>query len=132
MNERKLSTTFSGAAAEAGAEIDPQVVAAKARAKEIVDKAELNRALRVVRELTEEVQAMKMAEHFNPNKKPAESERALIKGKPVPPFQNLGEDEYKRQALLMALEGLQGRILSAVSDLENVVMDIEASKSREK
>ncbi|OGI65281.1 hypothetical protein A3A95_03465 [Candidatus Nomurabacteria bacterium RIFCSPLOWO2_01_FULL_39_18] len=103
------------------------VTKAKGRAKELIDEARLNQAIKVIERLEEEVASMVMPERFSRTKKPSESVyrsgRVMGAG-----FHDLTEDEYKRQQLLVNLIQVKSSILEAVEGLETIVLDIEATK----
>ncbi|OGG79789.1 hypothetical protein A3A39_04625 [Candidatus Kaiserbacteria bacterium RIFCSPLOWO2_01_FULL_54_13] len=121
---------------------NPKLDAAEARAAQIVERAQLNEAIRVIEELEEEVVTMKISERFKRDKVPSESPYIRGKtpeGKPTHPlvggnpmsraFIGLTEDQYKQQSLLRVLQDIKTKITVAVSELNAVVVDIEATKS---
>lgn len=99
--------------------------AAVERTKKLMDKAALNEAILVISELEEEVAGMHISSRFNASIIPSESS---IKTFSNPRRVGLSEQEYKRDELLTLLRGLKLEILSVITKLEMVVMDIEATK----
>lgn len=104
----------------------PAFEAAQARAKDIIERASLNEAIRIIQGLRDEVSKMKIADRFNPDKKPSESEY-IVQGM-NPSWKDLNEPEFKRQSLLHDLEMIETEIASSIGRLNAIVMDIEATK----
>lgn len=105
--------------------------AAEKRAKEIVDRAQLNEAIKIIEELETEVSTMHISNRFKRDAKPSESIMAGTQIMNVG-FKGLTENEYKRQTLLYNLRLIKDRITSSVQELHNAVLDIEATKIDDK
>ena len=106
-----------------------KVFAAEDRANSLIEQAKFNEAIEIVEQLEVEVNNMVMHDRFSKTAKPSEGvyssfngglNAAILKG--------LTEDEYKRQILLINLRDIKNKILQAISDLDSVIIDIEATK----
>jgi hypothetical protein len=106
-----------------------EVVDAEARAQSLIEKARLNEAIRVIEDLETEVSTMKIADRFSRTAKPSESVySSLSGGLNAGILKNLTEDEYKRQVLLINLKSIKSTIDSAIGSMEQVILDIEATR----
>lgn len=106
---------------------DSEIHNMTARADEVVERAQLNEALRIINGLEEEVASMVIAERFSRTKKPSEGAYGKFAGS-RPDFHNATEEEYKRAQLLLNLRQLKDAILHNIAQLKRVVLDIEATK----
>lgn len=106
---------------------DPLLGLAKERAKDLVERAQLNEAVRVVDELLAEVATMKIAKRHS-LEKGAYIEGTHEASSLAPQFRGLTGNEHKRKQLEMALRQVRDRIGSSAADLEIIVLDIESSK----
>ena len=111
--------------------------ATEARTKELMEKASVGGALSVIDELILEVEQMPIADRSKKTGKIGEHighHDAHIEGDVRtdvinPAYKDLPEAEFKRQQLLSNLQKTRQQILNAVGGLENIVMDIEATKT---
>ncbi len=108
---------------------NPAQLAAEARAKLLIEQAQLNEAIRVVTDLISEVQKMPISARFRRDRRPSESPYAGSANPLNPLLRGLDEAEFKRQTLLARLASLGGSITLAVGQLEGLVLDIEATKT---
>ena len=99
---------------------------ARARARELIKEASFNEAIIVIERLEAEVTKIIMPRRFSRTAKPSESVYKIGILNPI--LEGLTEDEYKRQQLLINLGQIKQEIISAVSGLEGVILDIEATK----
>lgn len=99
---------------------------ARARAQELIKQASLNEAIKVIERLEAEVTKIIMPRRFSRTAKPSES--AYKMGILNPILEGLTEDEYKRKQLLINLGQIKQEIVSAISGLGDVILDIEATK----
>lgn len=106
---------------------DSEIHKMNARAEEIVERAQLNEALRIIDGLEEEVVSMSIAERFSRTKKPSEGVYGKFAGT-HPDFSDATEEQYKRSQLLLDLRKIKGEILHNIAQLKRVVLDIEATK----
>jgi hypothetical protein len=103
----------------------PEFIAAENRAKNLVEKAANSEAIRIVDELMQEVKSMHISNRFSPTKEPRLSN---LTGPPNLMLVGLSEAKYKRQTLLIELEKIKDNLISSIAQIENTVMDIEATK----
>ena|SRR3989338_6391355 len=109
---------------------NPALDAAEVRSAKIVERAQLNEAIRVIEELEDEVVHMTIANRFSRNAKPSENPNTgYLKANMSPVLQGLTEDEYKRQTLLIKLQNIKTAITVEIDHLREVIMDIEATKT---
>jgi len=104
------------------------VIAARARAHALIEQAKFNEAIKLIEQLEIEVTGMNMPERFSRTAKPSESVYNLGVTNPI--LVGLPEDEYKRQTLLIALRQTKADIISKIGELEDVILDIEATKEK--
>jgi hypothetical protein len=100
-------------------------LAAESRAKELAKQAHFNEAVRVITELEQEVAAMHISNRFSTTKTPNFD---MMVGIPNPNMKNLTEAEFKRRTLLNDLQALKSKIALIAANVEDIVMDIEATK----
>jgi hypothetical protein len=103
-----------------------EYVEAKARAKELGERAHFSEAMAIVKSLEDEVVDMHISNRFSATKKPNLDYKGG--GVLVPSITGLTEAEFKRKSLLMELQTLKNKIGTLASDVAAVVMDIEATK----
>jgi hypothetical protein len=108
---------------------NPSLRAAEARARELVERASLNEAIRVIDELEQEVASMSIASRFRRDKIPSESPYWRASGFPNPVLRGLNEAEHKRTVLLLILAGLKNKMTNIVGEIEDMVINIEATKT---
>ena len=109
---------------------NPAYDAAEARSAEIVERAQLNEAIKVIEELEGVVAHMAIAKRFSGTLKPSENpNNANLRRRMNPSLRGLTEDEHKRRTLLMALGNIKKNIINEISSLHQIVMDIEATKT---
>ena len=108
---------------------NPGFDAAEQKARETVDRAQLNEAIRVIDQLIEEVRSMPIASRYKLDKRPSESLLAANAPSLNPILKDLNEPEFKRQTLLNNLERIKTDTVRAISQLGHVVLDIEATKT---
>jgi hypothetical protein len=107
-------------------EENPNFAKAREKTEGIIERARLNEAIRVIDELLGEVETMPIAERFSRTRKIEEN---LLRGSAMlPEYESMTESDFKRTQLARDLRGIKTEISKAVSDLEVVVMDMEATK----
>ena len=105
---------------------NPNHVAAVARAKELVAQCQLNEAVRVIDALIAEVDTMPIAVRFSTVEKifsTCSPSRGFNQN-----YLHLTEAEYKKHKLIQDLRAIRNKVLSAIDELQTVVMDMEATK----
>ena len=96
------------------------------KAEQVVDKARLNEAVRILEQLEGEVSNMIMPKRFSREKIVSDSPYSMPDL--VKQLQGLTEDEYKKAQLLRDLASLKNKIVLDIHRLKNVVIDIESTK----
>jgi hypothetical protein len=104
----------------------PELKAAVARAESVVEQASLNEAIKRIDDLLQEVDEMPVAERFSRTRKMEENKNRGVKL--LPQYENMTEEQLKRQQLRIALISVRSGILTQVQKLKDVVLDIEATK----
>ncbi len=101
----------------------PEMVAAKARAKELSEKVCLSETMAIIEGLEKEVADMHIANRFSKTK-----EVGSVYGVEFA-VAGLTEAEFKRRSLLNELKFLKDDLVVLASDVADIVMDIEATKT---
>ena len=96
------------------------------KAEQVVDKARLNEAVRILEQLEREVSNMIKPKRFSREKIVSDSPYSMPDL--VKQLQGLTEDEYKKAQLLRDLASLKNKIVLDIHRLKNVVIDIESTK----
>jgi hypothetical protein len=97
------------------------------KADSIVERARLSEALKIIDELEQEASTMRLAERFSKTRTLRQNqagETSNIQER----FLDMTEAEYRRWITLHELAQLKQTILNKVSELHNLVLDMEATK----
>lgn len=95
------------------------LVAAREKAKRLVERAKITEAVSVVEELMDEVSQMHLAERHK--------KYGIRLGERTD--ESTDNRERKREKLKNTLSGLRQRLFDTIAQLESVVIDIEATKT---
>ena len=107
----------------------PDLLAAEARATELISRAQLNEAVRIIEGLELEVAQMPIAARFSRTRKMGEDGQGVVAMQNINPnLAHLTEAEFKREDLARQLRELKNRVQAAVADFKGAVLDIEATK----
>src|SRR5689334_19519937 len=107
-------------------ESNPHFREAKDLAAKTVERAQLNEAIRVINELIEQVDSMPIAERFSRTRKIKENINRGIKL--LDQYEEMTEVDYKRSQLKRNLTTIREEIAKSISELDSIVMDMEAAK----
>jgi hypothetical protein len=107
-------------------ESQPALMAAKERARSVVEQASLNEAIVVIERLLAEVDTMPVAARFSRTRKMKENK--LRPKKLLLQYEEMTEEKFKREQLRLRLREVREKILATITQLNETVMDMEATK----
>ena len=113
-----------------GEVVDPSIGEAERKAEEIIERAKMNEAIRIIDGLIAEVDSMILPERFSPTRKVYEESggRPPSGGILRPDLQGMTERDFKREQLRRDLVGVRQQIIHTITKLKIVIMDMEATK----
>lgn len=100
------------------------------RARQLIERGQLSEVLRILDELEDDVGKMEISGRFSKTKKifGGDQARAVRNGVRTD-WADLTEEEHKRQSLLVAVTELRNKVTDAINGLQDLVVDIEATKA---
>lgn len=107
-------------------EANPYFKAAIERANSLVERGKLSEVLRIIEELEKEVAEMELAQRFSCTRKIKENENRGVKL--IDNYEEMTEAEFKKAELQNFLIKMRQEVLSVITKLKDIVLNIEAAK----